>query len=361
MVEQVLQLFLLFSFTVESVEVPVTVERPAEGVITTPLNQEFTYLAPVEGNWAPATRTGSLEAVEVTESGRVFVAVSDDVFELFEDGRYRRVVGGGGLQPVNVQALNADLNAVTSLRIHEPTQKLYIGTTARVVVWDLLLNTVDTVMGNGASDTDGDAATDWDIYYVDSLALNADGSSLWVADSSGNGRVVEVDLSLATPTARTLWPGVYNSINSCNDNPGAIVFTNGGLAFGPDDKLYHMGTVCFDNSAGGKQVLRTYDPNDGTTAVLREVAHTVVDNMDFDAEGNLYYANNSNHTIVRFTTGGAFEPIAGDGNLGSSGDGGPALGARLKNPQNAAVSTTGDVWIADFNNYAVRRVWGPAP
>lgn len=53
-----------------------------------------------------------------------------------------------------------------------------------------------------------------------------------------------------------------------------------------------------------------------------------------------------------------FRPAAGSGGDGFAGDGGPATAARLKNPEGAAVTADGTLYIADTGNHRVRAV-GP--
>lgn len=48
--------------------------------------------------------------------------------------------------------------------------------------------------------------------------------------------------------------------------------------------------------------------------------------------------------------------IAGSGEQGFNGDGGPATQAALYVPQDLAISPSGEPWILDFNNYVVRAV-----
>ncbi|MBA3819039.1 MAG: hypothetical protein H0X17_09120 [Deltaproteobacteria bacterium] len=48
--------------------------------------------------------------------------------------------------------------------------------------------------------------------------------------------------------------------------------------------------------------------------------------------------------------------IAGSGEQGFNGEGGPATKAALYIPQDTAVSPDGEVWVLDFNNYVVRAI-----
>jgi serine/threonine-protein kinase len=48
--------------------------------------------------------------------------------------------------------------------------------------------------------------------------------------------------------------------------------------------------------------------------------------------------------------------IAGTGEPGSSGDGGPAVQATFSDPRYLAVDSAGNVYVADTNNERVRRI-----
>jgi Bacterial Ig-like domain (group 3)/MBG domain (YGX type)/NHL repeat len=76
-----------------------------------------------------------------------------------------------------------------------------------------------------------------------------------------------------------------------------------------------------------------------------------------DAAGNLYIADSGNHRI-REVTAGVIATIAGTGTCGYSGDGGPAAAAALCLPTAVAVDSTGGVYIADTNNYRIRKIAG---
>lgn len=79
--------------------------------------------------------------------------------------------------------------------------------------------------------------------------------------------------------------------------------------------------------------------------------------VDRDAAGNLYIVEYTNH-VWRITPNGIISALAGDGQKGSKGDGGPAIDAQLNVPHSLAVDPSGDVYIADTGNYKVRKIDG---
>jgi hypothetical protein len=75
-----------------------------------------------------------------------------------------------------------------------------------------------------------------------------------------------------------------------------------------------------------------------------------------DDSGNIYINDRGNGRIRKVNTAGVITTIAGSGEVGYSGDGGPALDASFHDPQGIAVSHDGDLYIADARNDAIRRI-----
>ena len=75
-----------------------------------------------------------------------------------------------------------------------------------------------------------------------------------------------------------------------------------------------------------------------------------------DGAGNVYIADSGSNRIRRVDPSGIITTIAGTGESGSSGDGGPAVEAKLDGPRGIAVDGAGNVYIADYYNYRIRRV-----
>ena len=91
-----------------------------------------------------------------------------------------------------------------------------------------------------------------------------------------------------------------------------------------------------------------------TSAGLYNVSGVAV-----DRRGNLYLAATGLNAVFRVdATTRELTRIAGTGIPGSSGDGGPAIAARLNGPQGVAVDGAGAVYIADTDNNEIRKVSG---
>ena len=75
-----------------------------------------------------------------------------------------------------------------------------------------------------------------------------------------------------------------------------------------------------------------------------------------DAAGNLYVADSFNNRIRKVDAAGGIVTVAGSGESGYGGDGGPAIQAQFAQPVGVALDTAGNLYIADWGNNRVRKV-----
>jgi DNA-binding beta-propeller fold protein YncE len=77
----------------------------------------------------------------------------------------------------------------------------------------------------------------------------------------------------------------------------------------------------------------------------------------FDTKGNMFFSDTFNHTIRRVERDtGTITTVAGCGEAGYSGDGGPATAARLNQPYGVTLDRAGNIYVADRLNACVRKV-----
>jgi trimeric autotransporter adhesin len=104
--------------------------------------------------------------------------------------------------------------------------------------------------------------------------------------------------------------------------------------------------------AGDAGKVRLMDGGLATSALLNGPYGVAV-----DAAGNIYTSDAGNHRIGMVTKStGVITTVAGNGVSGYGGDGGLATSARLDYPGGIAVDASGNIYIADADNYRIRVV-----
>jgi sugar lactone lactonase YvrE len=140
-------------------------------------------------------------------------------------------------------------------------------------------------------------------------------------------------------------------------NPyGVVVGRDGALFFCDLDnqriRRLDLKTRRTTDIAGNGQ--RGYAGDGGpATAGSLNMPHELV----FDSRGHMYIAERDSHVIRRVDGGsGVITTLAGTGAAGFSGDGGPAARAQLRQPHSIALGPDGRLLIGDVGNHRIRSV-----
>ena len=86
-----------------------------------------------------------------------------------------------------------------------------------------------------------------------------------------------------------------------------------------------------------------------------DVVLTLVDGIATDPHGNIYISHRSQNRIRKLSPNGTITTIAGNGIVGFSGDGGPALESSLNFPA-GLVFDKENLYVADRNNHRIRKI-----
>src|SRR5215471_408623 len=73
-------------------------------------------------------------------------------------------------------------------------------------------------------------------------------------------------------------------------------------------------------------------------------------------DGSIYFADGQLHQVFRVQASGIINVVAGDTTCGSNGDAGPAINARLCNPEGVTRAPDNSILISDWGNSRIRRI-----
>jgi DNA-binding beta-propeller fold protein YncE len=135
-----------------------------------------------------------------------------------------------------------------------------------------------------------------------------------------------------------------------------------GVTTGPDHAVYFcdLGNHrirCLDDQ-GVRTVVGTGNPGLARSPVAAlEADINEPYEVRFDSDGHLYFVDMKNHVVQRVDRrSGMVSVVAGTGEAGYSGDGGPAALALLNQPHSIEIDSHGGLFIADIGNHRLRKV-----
>jgi len=262
---------------------------------------------------------------------------------------------GGDGGPASAAKLNQPMGISV-----DANHNLWIADTGNYRVRMIAASTgiITTVLGNGAPPWSGDgkAALSAQLYQPGGSVTDAAGN-LYIADN-GNYVVRKVD----TKGVITTVAGTGKQGSGGDGGPATSASLSGPLclAVAPDGSLLigDAGNFTVRKVSGGTITTiagtagRIGTPKDGALASASNFGS--ISGLLYDASGNLLISDVTNASIYLVSaSGGTIKRIAGGG---TGGDGGPATSASMFGNSGMALDSSGNLFIADLYDYAVRRV-----
>ena len=217
--------------------------------------------------------------------------------------------------------------------------------------------TIITAAGSGSRGYSGDggSAVAAQLNYPSSVAVDHAGN-LYIADSS-NHRIRRVDPSGTITTVAGSGSLGYSgdrnrAIQARLRFPYGVAADGAGNLYIADTGNHRIRHV--DDNGTINTIVGGGDVRDGGPAIHAQLA--LPHGVAVDSAGNLFIADAGNHRIRRVDPSGTITTVAGSGTLGYGGDGRPAGTAFLNNPRGVAVDSAGNLFIADAGNHRIRRV-----
>ena len=103
-------------------------------------------------------------------------------------------------------------------------------------------------------------------------------------------------------------------------------------------------------------VLGSLSPDEGGDANAAKSPLKAPFGVDFDRAGNMIIVELTGSRVHRLAKDGGLATIAGDGSMAYGGDGGPAAMATFNGMHNLAITPSDDILIADSWNHCIRKI-----
>ena len=320
----------------------------------------------LERGSATAAQLSSPSGVAVDRSGNLYIADTGNhrIRRVDPSGIITTIVGTGdsGYSGDGGLGIQAQLDSPSGVAV-DHAGNLYIADTGNHRIRRVdSTGAITTVAGTGEQNfvKDNGPAVDAWLDSPSGVAVDHVGN-LYIADT-GNHRIRRVDASGTISTVAGTGEGSYAYRGEGGPAVVADLRHPGGVAVDSSGNLYIADTVNHgirrvDLSGIITTIAGTGDggySGDGGPAVLAKIWRP--SDVAVDHAGNLYIADTWNHRIRRVDTSGTISTVAGTGEGGFTVDSGPATAAQLNQPLGVAVGGDGNLYIADYDNHRISRV-----
>ncbi|MFH0939849.1 MAG: PKD domain-containing protein [Planctomycetota bacterium] len=276
--------------------------------------------------------------------------------------------GSARLSGDNDLAALASLNTPNGVAL-DSKNNLYIADTNNHVIRivDAQTRIIKTFAGTGLAGLSGNGGKALNAKLNSPRGVAVDSAdNIYIVDT-GNNMIRKVTSGIISRVAGIGGTAGYtgdggSALNARFDTPSALTLDAAGNFYIADTNnnvvrkvTVATGIISRFAGDGTGAAGNTGDGGAATAATLRSPTGVAM-----DTAGNVYIADSQNHRIRCVATNGIISNFAGSptAESGSTGDGGAATAALLDLPLGVSLDSTGNLYIADSNNRAIRKVSG---
>ena len=348
----------------------------AQPIIVTAAGTDLVFQG--SGHSATSVSVGRVSRVALDPSGRIVFA--DPNFHLVmrveADGSITVIAGnnvqgltgtsvkgglsgsGGGYSGDGGPAIYAALNRPQAVA-YDQSGNLYIADTAnhRIRMVDTH-GVISTIAGTGVAGYQGDGGNPLNalLSFPTDIVVDRTGNIYFNDSGSFHIRKITAQNVISTVAGNgkdspLAGESVAAASSAIGDVEGMAVDSQGSLYFSEfsNNRVRRLTGTLLTTVAGNPSGNGGFN-GDGPAATAQLSGPS---GLAFDSNSNLLISDTSNERIRRLNAG-SLTTIVGSGQVGASD--GPALSATLHYPWGVAVSPTGDVYIADRDNFRIRHL-----
>jgi len=331
-----------------------------------------------DGGQATGAELNNPAGVSLDDSGNVYIADTWNnvirkvntrgIISTIAGNGYGKGTGNGGFSGDGGAATLAELNGSTEVAVDD-SGNVYIADAGNFRVRKV--NTkgiISTIAGKDTAGYSGDGgpATLAKLYYPSGVAVDTSGN-IYIADYYNNViRKVNTKGIISTIAGNSYGAGTGKG--GYSGDGGAATLAK--LYWPTDVKLDGSGNIYIADM--WNNVIRKINLNGIISTIAGNcfsycyggytgddgpatLAHlNFPHGVSVDDSGNVYIADEDNNAIRKINVSDTISTISGGGIQGYSGDGGLADTAELNDPSGVAVNSFGNVYIADYGNNRIR-------
>ncbi len=313
-----------------------------------------------DGGQATDASLGGLTRLTVDPGGDVYFLDDNLTVRKVTPAGILSTVAGGGQSTADGIPATQSLMVPVGLAA-DAAGNLYIADYYTGSIRKITNGVIATIAGRGTgfSGDGGPALMAAFNFPVGTLAVNAAGD-VFVADNE-NLRIREISGGIVRTVAGN---GLYRLAGNGGPASSATIYYASGLRTDPAGNLYfaeptlnRVRKIATDGTisifAGDGLFGYAGDNGPATKARLAFPSYLATDKA-----GNVYVSDTANNAIRKIDGNQTITTIAGMGVSGYTGDQGPAAQAKLAQPEGLDFDAEGDLWFADSLNHSI-RVIGP--